>query len=189
MSRYLKIFAMLMAVVAVVSCARPKGASKEEKIDYVQQMKKDTLAQLYSRHPEASGLIRDAEGYAVFSNINVQLLYFGSGNGYGVVVDNSTGRNTYMNMAQAGVGLGVALKDFREIIIFRNRQKLNNFITKGWDASAQGDAALKAENKGGAAAGRVYSSDVIVYQITEKGIALRTNVAGKKYWRNDELND
>ena len=38
-----------------------------------------------------------------------------------------------MNMAEAGVGIGLGLKDFREVIVFNSRGKLNNFITSGWN--------------------------------------------------------
>ena len=83
-------------------------------------MKDDTLAELYQKKPETRAMIKNAAGYWVFSNINTQLLIFGSGNGYGVVVDNSTSKKTFMKMAQVGAGLGVAFKDFRAVIIFNN---------------------------------------------------------------------
>jgi len=38
-----------------------------------------------------------------------------------------------MNMAEAGVGIGLGLKDFREVIVLNSRGKLNNFITSGWN--------------------------------------------------------
>lgn len=117
-------------------------------------------------------------------------MWFGTGNGFGVVVDNRTGKNTYMNMAEAGVGIGIAIKDFREVIVFNSRSKLNNFVTSGWNiGTAQAGAEAKYEDEGASAAGEAdLDADIVVYQLTEKGIQLRVNIGASKYWQNDELN-
>jgi len=59
-------------------------------------MKNDTLQELYSKKPETRRLIKNAQGYVVFSNFNTQLLWFCTGNGFGVVVDNKSPKNTYI---------------------------------------------------------------------------------------------
>jgi len=153
-------------------------------------MKRDTLQELYSNKPETENLVRNAAGYAVFSDINTQLGWIGTGNGYGVVVDNNTGKETYMNMAEAGVGIGITIKDFREVIVFNSREKLNNFVNSGWNVgTAQAGAEAKYGDEGDSYAGEVnLDADVVVYQLTEKGIQLRVNIGASKYWKNDELN-
>ncbi|NIS08130.1 MAG: hypothetical protein GWO07_05075 [Candidatus Dadabacteria bacterium] len=95
-----------------------------------------------------------------------------------------------MSMGEAGVGIGVGLKDFREVIIFNNRGKLNNFVTSGWNVgTAQASAEAKYESDGASAAGEAnLDADVVVYQMTEKGISLRVNFGASKYWVNEELN-
>lgn len=185
---------ILLLILAVVisgaySCARPKGNDAETKRAYVLNMKDQTLAELYKKKPEAKTIVENAAGYGVFSNFNTQLLIIGSGNGYGVVINNSTGDKTYMEMAEGGIGLGVALKDFREVIVFVNKTTLHEFVKSGWNFGVQGDAALQSDDKGGAVTGEVpLDSDVIIYQITESGIALRTNIGASKYWIDSELN-
>ncbi len=181
---------IIIVAVTVMACARAQGHSPAQKRQYTQDMKSDTLQDLYRRKPETRSLVQNAAGYGVFSNINTQLLWFGAGNGYGVVVDNRTGKKTYMSMGEAGVGIGVGLKDFREVIIFNNRAKLNNFVTSGWNVgTAQASAEAKYESDGASAAGEAnLDADVVVYQMTEKGISLRVNFGASKYWVNDELN-
>ncbi|NIP39111.1 MAG: hypothetical protein GWO07_10490 [Candidatus Dadabacteria bacterium] len=181
---------LVLVAVVVFGCARAQGYSPAQKRQYTQDMKSDTLAELYRRKPETRNLVRNAAGYGVFSNINTQLLWFGAGNGYGVVTDNRTGKQTYMSMGEAGVGIGLGLKDFREVIIFNSRSKLNSFVTSGWNVgTAQASAEAKYESDGASAAGEAnLDADVVVYQMTEKGIALRVNIGASKYWANDELN-
>ena len=124
---------------------------------YILQMRDNTLAELYRRSPYMKDLVEHAAGYGVFSNINTQLLVFGSGNGYGVITENGSGKTTYMKMAEGGVGLGVALTDFREVIIFNNPAVMRQFISKGWDFGVQGDAVLKSKKQGAAASGEYRS--------------------------------
>ena len=94
-----------------------------------------------------------------------------------------------MKMAMFGVGLGLGVKDFRAVIIYRTPESLNTFITEGWEWGGHADAAAKAGDKGGAigAAGDI-SADMEIYQFTEAGIALQATIAGTKYWKDKNLN-
>ena len=186
----LTLISMFLLLTVIYGCARPKGATPEQKRNYVQGMKQSTLADLYAEKPFTRDLIKESVGYGVFSNFNTQLLIVGSGNGYGVVTDNSNGDQIYMRMAEGGVGLGVALKDFREVIIFNDKEAFYKFVTEGWNYGAQGDAALKYDDTGGATGGEVpLNSDVVVIQMTEDGIALRANLGASKFWIDNDLNN
>jgi len=172
------------------ACARPKGATPEQKKDFVLQMKNDTLTQLYAEKSYAKELLEQSAGYAVFSNFNTQILIVGSGNGYGVAVDNANGNEIFMKMAEGGVGLGIALKDFREVIVFNNKAVFDKFITEGWNFGAQGDAAAKYKDDGGATSAEVpLDSEVVVFQMTKDGIALRATIGASKFWIDEELNN
>jgi len=182
-------YILFLILVSLVSCAKPQGSTPQEKRAFVNQMMKDTLAELYQKKPETRPLVKNTYGYGVFSNINTQLMFFGTGNGYGVAVDNGNGNKIYMNMAEGGVGLGIAFKDFREVIIFNNKDVFYKFITSGWNMAAQGDAAAKYKEEGGATTGEVpLDSDILVYQLTESGLALRANFGASKFWIDKELN-
>ncbi len=182
-------FVSLFLIFVVVGCARPQGYTAQQKREYVLRMKEDTLSKLYREKPETKSIIKNAPGYAVFSNIGTGLLILGSGNGFGVVIDNKTGSKTYMKMAELGVGLGVGIKDFREVIVFYDRGQLYDLIENGWDFGSEAGAAAKTEKEGGAYSVAESAEPAIeIYQITEKGIIVRASVTGSKYWRDDELN-
>jgi len=106
-----------------------------------------------------------------------------------VVVDNETGKRTYMKMALGGVGLGLGVKDYRVVMIFKDKTTLNNFVESGWDFGAHADAAAKAGETGGELSeeGDIISG-IEVYSMTESGLALQATVAGTKYWKDDKLN-
>lgn len=180
----------VLSIIFFVGCAKPQGNTPEQKREFVLNMANDTLAELYAKNPESQSLVQNAVGYGVFSDINTQLLYFGTGNGYGVVTNNANGVKTYMRMGEASAGLGIALTNFREVIIFNDRSAFINFVTQGWDFGAEGDAAAKYQGSGSASTGEVpLDSAVLVYQITESGIALRANFSASKYWLDSDLNN
>ena len=170
--------------------ANPAVAGKnDDKRAKIQKTRAEVLERLYKEEPGTEKEIKQAEGYAVFSNIGVNIIFVSGGGGSGVVHDNKSGKDTYMSMGSAGVGLGLGIKDFRAVFVFHSRHALDSFINSGWDFSGQADAAAKSSDKGdeGSAAASALQG-VSVYQLTEAGLALQATLQGTKYWVNDELN-
>ncbi len=179
----------LLSMALLTGCMSPKGETAEEKRQSVEQMRSETLADLYEVHPYAQAQIAEAAGYGVFSSIGVNLFLLSTASGWGVVHDNGAGDNTYMKMYSAGIGLGLGVKDFRGVFIFTERRALDRFVEQGWQAGAQADAVAKAEEKGDGFAGAVdVAPGIKLYQITENGLALMATIQGTKYWKNDDLN-
>jgi lipid-binding SYLF domain-containing protein len=165
------------------------AASAEERRGEIRKMRQQTLAHLYKVHPAARQHIQKAAGYAVFSNVGINLIFLSAAGGSGVAHDNKTGRDVFMKMVSGGVGIGLGVKDFRGVFVFSNPDGLKAFINSGWEASAQADAAAKAGEKGGAVAGAItVAPGVDLYQLTENGLALQATIQGTKYYKNDDLN-
>ena len=185
---------MRFLVVAIASfallggCMSANGDTAQDKRQAIQEMKSETLAKLYKLEPGAKTRIQQAVGYAVFSNVGVNLILLSAGSGYGVV-EHHPGGQTYMKMVSGGIGIGLGVKDFRGVFVFITEEALKGFIENGWDASAQADAAAKAGDKGGAWAGAVdVAPGIKLYQITEHGLALQATIQGTKYWKDNDLN-
>lgn len=168
-------------------CATTSASSVQERRHKVLTMKNDVLAELYKLHPQAEKQIASAPGYAVFSNANVSIIFASFGGGYGVVQEKS-GKQTYMKMGEAGVGLGLGVKDFRAVFIFKNKSTLDRFIDSGWEFGGNADAAAKTSDMGSAVGGEALIDHIIIYQITKSGLVLQASVKGTKYWKDDELN-
>jgi len=178
----------LIVGIFLSGCATTKGTTPQDKRDAVLDMKKDTLAELYRVKPQARSQIAKAPGYAVFSDANINIIFASVGGGYGVVKNNKTGKHTYMKMGEAGIGLGLGLKDFRAIFIFHDHHTMNKFIESGWEFGGHADAAAKASDKGGAVGGEILIDNMTIYQLTQSGLALQATVKGTKYWKDDALN-
>lgn len=184
-----------MCVVVVAAMLLPgcsagkKGMTIEERRQAVANMEAETLQRLYKEAPDAKAKVENAPGYGVFSNANVNLIFASAGGGYGVVVDNATKQRTYMKMALGGVGLGLGAKDYRVVMVFKDKATMDKFVEKGWDAGAHADAAAKTGDKGAEACveGDIRSG-IEVFSMTEAGLALQATIAGTKYWKDKELN-
>ena len=97
--------------------------------------------------------------------------------------------NSDMKMYSAGIGPGLGIKDYRVVFMFRNKETYNKFVEEGWEFGGSADAAAKSGEKGGEAGAQgSIDSDIVIYTMTEAGIALQATVAGTKYWKDDELN-
>ena len=190
MKRMLPSIVVSIAVLGLVSgCGPSKRLSVAERQNLIVDMETEALNRLYREHPATKETIKQAPGYGVFSNANVNLILASAGGGYGVVVDNSTGERTYMKMALGGVGLGLGVKDYRQVLIFKKKEALTKFVESGWEFGGHADAAAKAGETGGELSGEGdISSDIEVYSMTESGLALQATVTGAKYWRDKDLN-
>ncbi len=180
---------VLVAILLAGCGPKKKGLTLDERRQAVADMETQTLQRLYKESPDAQAKLENAPGYGVFSNANVNLLIASAGGGYGVVVDNETKQRTYMKMALGGVGLGLGAKDYRVVMIFKDKATMTNFIEKGWDAGAHADAAAKTGDKGAEASveGDIRSG-IEVFSMTESGLALQATIAGTKYWKDKDLN-
>ena len=182
------LFSLLILSVVLAGCSPGSKLTNAEKRQAIDTMAAETLQRLYTEKPSAKDEVKNAAGYAAFSNANVNIIFASAGGGYGVAVNNKTGEKTYMKMGSGGVGLGLGAKDYRQVLIFSNEDTLKKFIYSGWEFGGHADAAAKAGDKGGEASGEGMIGDTKVYAMTESGLALQATVTGTKYWKDDELN-
>lgn len=174
--------------LTLFGCASMGTGSVEEKREAIISMSNETLQKLYSEKPDTRAQIQQAPGYAVFSNANINFVLFAAGAGYGLVKNTRTGKQTYMNMAEGGLGVGLGAKDYRIIMVFHSESALNHFINNGWAVGGNADAAAKAGDKGASIEGESYAGNVTVYTITEAGLALQATIKGTKFWVDAKLN-
>jgi lipid-binding SYLF domain-containing protein len=181
---------ILMLALMLAFAIPAEAATVDEQRAEIQRVKSMVLDQLYQVQPSAKNEISKAAGYAVFSSADLAAVFFSGSYGHGLAHNNANGDETYMQMASAGIGLGLGVKDYRVVFIFDNQQALNDFTTTGLDLSGHIDVAVKQGSNGGALTG---AADVLpgvrVYQLTQSGLLAQAMLKGTKYWRDDTLND
>jgi lipid-binding SYLF domain-containing protein len=182
---------MVLLCFGLFSCATaPMGKSeKEQKQDAIRAMAKTTLSQVYAKYPRAEEGLSKAAGYAVFSDFGMKILFMGGAGGHGIAVNNATGQETFMKMAELQPGLGLGAQKFRVLFVFKTPEEFSRFVTSGWEVGTNAMAAAKAKSVGAGIAGALTLSDgVIMYQLNEDGFIVGVSITGAKYYRYDELN-
>ena len=148
-----------------------------------------TLKALYQVQPKAKELIEKSVGYATFSNFGMKILIAGGGTGSGVVIPRDGAKPIYMNMAEVQAGLGLGIKSFQNIFVFQTQAAMNDFVNSGWTFGGQVTAAAKYENNGDAYQdAATVAPGVLMYQLTDSGLAAEITGKGTKYYKNTDLN-
>ncbi len=184
-----RLLPLIGGALLLAGCMTPKGNSVDEKRNYVREVMKETLDQFYSRRPQGREEIRKAPGYAVFSSIESKILFVGGGGGYGIAVDNATGKQTFLRLAKGQAGLGLGVESVRAVLVFRKPETLHSFLTSGWDFGGGAEAVAKADQTGGAVSAQGSADAVpLIYQFTQTGLSLAATVEGVKVWKDKDLN-
>lgn len=126
----------------------PKGDNPEEKRQTVRKQRDEMLAELYKANPKLKDRVQKAAGYATFKQSDVNLFLLASGHGYGMLVDNQTGKETIMRVASLGGGVGLGVKDLRVVFIFNDPKVMQSFVEQGWQFGGKADAAAKYQETG-----------------------------------------
>ena len=97
-------------LVVMAGCHTTGTAAEKDKVRAdIDRVAAEGLTRLYDVHPKAQQAVKNAAGYAVFSNFGWKIFITGSAHGKGVAGNNRTRSRTYMKMheLQAGLGFGV----------------------------------------------------------------------------------
>jgi len=179
----------LIALLTCLFLSSTAHANADDDRQEILEMRKEVLTRLYKEESDVKQQIEKAAGYATFSNIGINVIFFSAGGGSGVVHDNNTGKDTYMLMGSAGIGIGLGIKDFSAVFVFHTKSAMKSFIKSGWDFSGQADAAAKSGKKGAEHSSAVtVVNGVSIYQMTKNGLALQATLQGTKYGLDDDLN-
>jgi lipid-binding SYLF domain-containing protein len=178
----------IIAVVAFALSASALASTPAEQKAELRKMCDDALAVLYKAKPEAKALVEKSAGYGCFSSFGISFFVGGAG-GRGLVHDNATKKTVFMNMGQASGGLDFGIKDYREVLVFKDKATLAKFVDSGWEFGGGGTAAAAAGGKGAKAEGsEITSGPIQVFPMTKTGLAIGVAAAGRKYWKDDDLN-
>ena len=166
-----------------------EGDPPDEQRAELQEARSNALEKLMQADPGMKSVLAESKGYAVFSNMGVNLFLVSTQRGGGILRDNRNGDDVYMKMFSAGGGIGYGVKEFAAIFVFHTDTALNQFVTEGWDFSAQADAKAKYEDEGdGAEAAVTAMPGTSLYQLTENGLAAQVTLQGTKFWNDEDLN-
>jgi len=165
--------------------AQDKQHQKDEKQRAELRTRADqTLQKLFKEVKGSKPLYDKAAGYAVIRVTKAGFVVSGSG-GSGVAVDKATKQVTYMKMGAASAGFTFGAARFDMVFLFQTKERLNEFVSGGWDSAAGAKATAGKES---ASAASDFFDGQIVYTLSDKGLMASADISGTKYWADEDLN-
>jgi lipid-binding SYLF domain-containing protein len=183
------LFAALMCSLAT-GTAFSADADRSKKQAEVRKTTQETLQRFYKANPALQGEVKRAPGYAVFTTYGLSFLVGGAG-GSGLAHNSKSGHDTFMNMAQASVGVQIGAAQTETLIIFKSAKAMSEFVNKGWEFGGGGAIEAGAGGKTVGvpqAGGENVIAEALYYTLTKNGLTAGGAVAGTKFWKSDELN-
>ena len=176
--------AALATMLVAPAFAADKAAQQAE----VKAKAMQALQDFYKADPKLKAAVEAAPGFAVFTTYGLSFGVGGAG-GKGIAHNSKTKSDVYMSIAQASAGLQIGASDTRYLFVFNDAKALNDFIDKGWDASAGVAAGAGAGGKDtNAKAGAGEFTGGKQYALTKAGLQVGAAVAGTKAWKDKDLN-
>ena len=187
----MKLSHLLVASAAIVALAGGTAlaeSTKSEKQAEVRKVSQATLSDFYKAEPKLKGQVAKAPGYATFTTYGGSFILGGAG-GKGIVHDNKTGQVTFMDMAQASVGVQVGASQSKMLIVFKSAEAMKKFVDQGWDFGGGGGASAGFKGKdAGSNVGQNLIAEADFFTLTPNGFQAGGAVAGTKVWKDKELN-
>ncbi|MCL4800576.1 MAG: hypothetical protein KJ025_13375 [Burkholderiales bacterium] len=186
--RFRTVAAVLGMAAFLTAGIAPAYADPAKQRAEIKQVSSDALAELYTKRPEAKSKIAQAAGYGVFTTYGLSFVLGGSG-GKGVVHDNASGKDTYMNVAQASAGPQLGVQKRKVVVVFNDRKAMQHFITSGWEAGGGGRVGAAVGGKGAQdSEAEMLRKGMDWYNFTETGIEAGAAISGMKFWKDAGLN-
>ncbi|HET7528251.1 MAG TPA: YSC84-related protein [Burkholderiaceae bacterium] len=146
------------------------------------------MERFYKAKPELQAAVAKAPGYAVFTTYGVSFLIGGSG-GTGLVHDNKTKKNTFMNVGGASAGLQLGAAQTEMLFVFKTAAAMNKFTESGWEVTNTATASAGASGAmAGGGKGETGMQDAETYTLTKNGLEAGLAVGGSKFWKDKDLN-
>jgi len=182
------IFTAAALAVSLGACSTMSSNEKASKQAEVRKATQSSLGKFYKADPKLQSEVAKAPGYGIFTTYGLSFIIGGAG-GSGLVHDNRTKTDTFMDEAQASAGVQAGVAQMDTLIIFKTQEAMQNFVEKGWVAGGGGvaQAGAKGESVGPGTGGNVIA-DATYYTLTPNGLQAGFAGAGTKFWKSKDLN-
>ncbi len=185
---------LILSVLSLSGCKTPEGQTGDEQRASIRKSSKEILGKVYSAYGESRSQVEKSAGYATFTTINAKILFGGTGNGYGILTEKPSGKQTFMRMTRLQVGLGMGIQELSVLLVFKSKEKLAEFKEKGWTFGGGASAAMVSETAStddpavDKSMQATVDRDPLVYQVTNAGVNLSATLEGVKFSRDSSLN-
>ena len=131
-----------LLLVLFSGCAKPSVQEIESERSKIDKMADETLKALLQKDPSIQKELDSAKGYGVVTWKLTKIPVFGTGWGYGVIVDLRNNERTYINVSRFDLGGGIGARSFKNLIIVQDEAILDE--AKDGDIKFEAGAEVSA---------------------------------------------
>ena len=151
----LKQFIFLFAVFLLAGCV----SIQPERQDELTRMADETVLRLEEKNPGLKQKMESGLGHLVVDIKVVKVPVLGAGSGQGVVVENATGKRTYVKVSRIEIGGGWGARNYKVLLTFSDPKQMKKAQSGTWiyqlgaeasagKASVEGSSQDLQEEKG-----------------------------------------
>jgi hypothetical protein len=140
--RLLKFSIIILAASLLGACSTIPVEKRAGLREEINQNAEKTITQLISKKPELQESIDTSVGYFVGQVSGTKIPVVGAGSGIGMLYDRETRTRTYMDINRFDVGVGLGAGKFRGIVLFQNREVLEQFRSGIWKSKIGVESAI-----------------------------------------------
>jgi len=182
--RLVELGVLSLSLLTGAAFAQDKATKQAEVVKSTQA----AMERFYKAKPELKAAVGKAPGYGVFTTYGVSFLIGGSG-GTGLVHDNKSQKNTFMNVGGASVGVQLGASQTEMLIVFKTAEAMNKFVDSGWEATGSATASAGASGAmAGGGKGTTAMQDAETYTLTKTGLEVGLAGGASKFWKDKDLN-
>jgi len=173
--KYVSLLFAAAATCLIAGCSTaPKSTSERNALE---NRSNSALSEMKSNDASLDGFLRNSYGYAIFPSVGKGGLIVGGGYGRGEVYEQGKFIG-FADITQATVGLQAGGQSFSELIVFQNKEALDNFRYGKVKFTANASAvAIKA----GASTAANYSHGVAIFTMAQGGLMAEAAVGGQEF--------
>lgn len=170
-ARLVLLLSACLLILLGSACTSIPVEERAQKREDINRAAQETIEKLVEREPELQDKIDASMGYFVAEISAATAALVGGGSGIGVLYDKEDSTRTYMNVRRYDLGLGLGVRRFRMLILFNDREGLEDFRRGGWESTVGAEtAAGDAGAIGVSDVQRAQRYDFSVHFLTETGM-------------------
>jgi lipid-binding SYLF domain-containing protein len=138
---------------------------------------RDTIAAFKKTDPGIDTFFSKAHGYVVFPEITKGAIGVGGAAGDGTVFERGTAIGS-SSMTQVTIGLQLGGQTYSEVILFKDKEALDNFKRGKYELAAGASAIALKE---GASKTADYNNGVAIFTMGTGGLMFEASIGGQKF--------
>lgn len=180
---------LAVLMLAATGCVSLPGDTPEAKRTAALSFRDDVLAEAAIDFPELQAELDASPGYVVLNSAIFKTI-IGHVGGYGVAVDQSTKKETYVKQSVWALGPLLEFGNAHSVIVFHEKEAFDAMLAGEftWRFGADADASFRFGDFGGDVSATAVGSAATVYRMFQTGLGLNACILWASIEPDDELN-